>query len=117
MDIYSLDSKLEFLSKNAIIKRHDEQFDNETLFLEKLGFTEIEVNNMNQACRITPKGMMFFYEGGFKTFEDNNKFQKEDIETRIKLNKWLFRCKWLPYAISTVSIIISIIALFVKCNK
>jgi len=117
MEIKKLDVSLEFLSKNSIVKKHDEQFDEEIVYLERLGFADLDVNNTNQVCRISPKGMMFFLKGGFKTFKSNNELKIEDIDLRIKMNKWYYKHKWLPYILSIVAIIVSIISILFTVRK
>jgi hypothetical protein len=85
---------------------------NEVDALRKFGYITLD-DVMGQECTITPAGMKFHLEGGFKGFTDKDKRTKEDAELRINLNGWYYRTKWLAPTLSISSIVISLVSAIV----
>lgn len=81
-------------------------------YLCKLGYAEKDKNFNNYT--ITAKGMNVYLNGGLTYYFQNRENITIELETSIKLNKWYYKHKWLPYSLSILSVAISIIALFIK---
>jgi hypothetical protein len=84
--------------------------------LRKFGYIDINSDTCITYI-ITPSGMKFYLEGGFKGFIDRNEVAKSDIDWRIKLNRWYYKNRSLPYIISGLSLLISVIALILNFWK
>jgi hypothetical protein len=88
--------RLDLLLKNAAESQTDAGFEDKDKgnikILRKFGYITLpEISNI---YNITPGGMMFYQEGGFRGFLNRNKLEKADIEWRIKLSMWYHRSRW-----------------------
>jgi hypothetical protein len=115
MDFDKLDSRLKYIAENSPLEAGlgDTNISKESEMLQRFGYINIE-NKVGITYLITPSGMKFYLEGGFKGFIDRSEVAQSDIEWRIKLNKWLYRCRLAPYIISVISLLFSVLVFIIS---
>lgn len=60
---------------------------------------------------VTRKGMMFYFNGGFKNHTAHRNRVVDNIESSTRLNKWYYKYKWLPITVSLIALIVSFFSL------
>jgi hypothetical protein len=108
-----LDQLLEKFSRSNTVRDKNIKSNRNLQDLINFGYVELTKDGSGLEYRITPSGMKFYQTGGFKGFDNRCKVEQEDINWRIKLNKWYYRYKWLPPTLSIISIVISVAAIII----